>query len=224
MSRHTRLHPRIEEQEPYSPHRLPVKVLIAADDILTLQTLESNVDSLGYEAVLALDDRAILHFMEQNDRPPMVILDSALPRMDTAAVCRRIRLSSDGAPPYIILISPGAPEGKRAFDPDSSPDDFISSPFTAGELRARISVGMRVIDLETDLRARLLDLNNAERRIKKLSGLLPICYHCKKIRDDTGYWNELEKYITDHSDAEFSHAICPACLSRYYPDVKDECP
>jgi len=199
-------------------------VLIAADDILVLQTLESNVDNLGLEAIVAFDDRAILHFMEQDDRPPMVILDSTLPRMDTAAVCRRIRLSSDGALPYIILISPDAPEGKRAFDPNSSPDDFISRPFTAGELHTRISVGMRVIDLEANLEARLLELNNAEKRIKKLSGLLPICYHCKKIRDDTGYWNELEKYITDHSDAEFSHAICPGCLSRYYPDVKDEYP
>jgi len=224
MSRHTHLHSRIPPEAPYKADRPPAKVLIAADDVLTLQALESDANNLGYETILAFDDRAILHFMEQSDRPPMVILDSTLPCVDAAAVCRRIRLSSDGALPYIILISPGEPEGKKAFDPDSSPDDFISRPFTAGELHARISVGMRVIDLETDLKARLLDLNSAKRRIKKLSGLLPICYHCKKIRDDRGYWNELEKYITDHSDAEFSHAICPGCLSRYYPDVKDEYP
>jgi len=54
--------------------------------------------------------------------------------------------------------------------------------------------------------------------VKTLSGLLPICASCKKIRDDKGYWNILEQYISEHSDAEFTHGICPECAQRLYPD------
>jgi len=61
--------------------------------------------------------------------------------------------------------------------------------------------------------------HKAKREVKKLSGLLPICSHCKKIRDDTGYWNQIEKYIQDHSDAQFSHGICRECADKYYPDM-----
>ena len=61
-------------------------------------------------------------------------------------------------------------------------------------------------------------LQKAHDRIKKLNGLIPICSHCKKIRDDRGYWNQLEEYISHHSEAEFSHGICPECVKKYYPD------
>jgi len=62
------------------------------------------------------------------------------------------------------------------------------------------------------------ELKIALSEVKKLSGLLPICSHCKKIRDDEGYWNQIESYITKHSDAKFSHCICQECLKKFYPD------
>jgi len=60
----------------------------------------------------------------------------------------------------------------------------------------------------------ILELNQALEKIKTLSGLLPICSYCKKIRDDQGYWNQLERYISNHSEALFSHSICPECLKK----------
>jgi PAS domain S-box-containing protein len=67
-------------------------------------------------------------------------------------------------------------------------------------------------------------LQKALNEVKTLSGLLPICSHCKKIRDDKGYWNQLEEYVTKYSDAKFSHGICPDCIKEYYSDLisKDE--
>lgn len=62
-------------------------------------------------------------------------------------------------------------------------------------------------------------LEEALAKVKKLSGLLPICASCKKIRDDKGYWNQIETYIRDHSEAEFSHSICPECAKKLYPDL-----
>ncbi len=65
-------------------------------------------------------------------------------------------------------------------------------------------------------------LKAALAHVKRLSGLLPICSSCKKIRDDKGYWKQIEDYIKDHSEAEFSHGICPECINRLYPEFLDE--
>lgn len=64
------------------------------------------------------------------------------------------------------------------------------------------------------------ELKNALSEVKKLTGMLPICSFCKKIRDDKGYWNQIEAYIADHSDAEFSHGICKECAEKHYPGMK----
>ena len=74
----------------------------------------------------------------------------------------------------------------------------------------------RAVKLERAYR----NLQRAHEQIKTLGGLIPICAHCKNIRDDRGYWNQIETYIMEHSDAEFSHGICPDCMKKYYPDVK----
>ena len=67
------------------------------------------------------------------------------------------------------------------------------------------------------------DLQEALARVKQLSGMLPICSSCKKIRDDRGYWNQIEVYVRDHSEAEFTHGMCPECMKKLYPDFcKDE--
>lgn len=63
------------------------------------------------------------------------------------------------------------------------------------------------------------DLQNAMAEIKQLNGLVPICQHCKNIRDDTGYWNRIESYVSLSSDADLSHGICPDCAEKYYPDM-----
>ena len=75
---------------------------------------------------------------------------------------------------------------------------------------------------ELDREKLILELKDALAKVKQLGGLLPICMHCKNIRDDQGYWNEIEEYISNHSEADFSHSICPDCMAKYYPDVKDK--
>lgn len=75
-------------------------------------------------------------------------------------------------------------------------------------------------DAEREREKLIEDLKNALSQVKKLSGMLPICSYCKKIRDDKGYWNQIEAYIAEHSDAEFSHGICKECAEKHYPDMK----
>ena len=73
--------------------------------------------------------------------------------------------------------------------------------------------------MEKEREGLIAELKDALSRVKQLSGLLPICASCKKIRDDGGYWNQIEAYIRDHSEADFSHGICPDCARRLYPDL-----
>jgi hypothetical protein len=82
-----------------------------------------------------------------------------------------------------------------------------------------IGVALMRKQAEEEREKLILDLQNALAEVKKLSGMLPICASCKKIRDDKGYWSQIESYIKEHADVEFSHGICPECAERLYPDI-----
>ena len=71
---------------------------------------------------------------------------------------------------------------------------------------------------EKEMQATIDELNQALKQVKTLSGMIPICANCKKIRDDQGYWNQVEAYLSDHSDVQFSHSICPECAKKLYPE------
>jgi hypothetical protein len=79
-------------------------------------------------------------------------------------------------------------------------------------------------NLSRELRRRNQELETAQSQIKTLRGLLPICCHCKKIRNDEGYWQQMEMYIREHSDAEFSHCICESCMRELYPEYAKRIP
>lgn len=108
----------------------------------------------------------------------------------------------------------------KATDFDEN-DAKIAAGF--GELAAIALQNSRNLDqrliAEAQREKTIADLNEALSQVKKLSGLLPICLHCKKIRDDRGYWNRIEAYIQSHSDAKFSHSICRECAEKLYPDM-----
>lgn len=76
-----------------------------------------------------------------------------------------------------------------------------------------------VQELNLVLEHRNLELEKALQEVKTLQGILPICSFCKKIRDDQGYWNQVEVYVRDRSEADFSHSVCPDCMARHYPEV-----
>ncbi len=78
------------------------------------------------------------------------------------------------------------------------------------------------IQAEKERERLIQELQQAMTNVKALSGLLPICASCKKIRDDEGYWKQIESYISAHSEAEFSHGICPDCLKKLYPDIYEK--
>ena len=81
-------------------------------------------------------------------------------------------------------------------------------------MRARLQVGLRVVELQRSLAVRVSELEAALSQVKQLQGILPICSYCQKIRDDRNYWQRVDRYITEHSEAKFSHSICPDCYTE----------
>jgi uncharacterized paraquat-inducible protein A len=75
---------------------------------------------------------------------------------------------------------------------------------------------------ETDRERLISELQEALGQVKTLKGLLPICSNCKKVRDDKGYWNQIESYVQQHTDASFTHGICPDCAKKLYPELYAE--
>jgi PAS domain S-box-containing protein len=106
------------------------------------------------------------------------------------------------------------------------PVSVISTPLMCEDRAVASITAFRDItvrkQLEKDREKLISELQEALQKVKLLSGLLPICASCKKIRDDKGYWNQIESYIKEHSEAEFSHAICPECGKKLYPQYYDK--
>ncbi|MGR3292958.1 MAG: response regulator, partial [Candidatus Scalindua sp.] len=89
-------------------------------------------------------------------------------------------------------------------------------------LQARIRVGCRVLQLQEKLANRIKDLQDSLQHIKTLQGILPICSYCKRIRDDQNYWEEVEEYVVKHSNADFTHSVCPRCYEKHIKPELEE--
>ncbi|MGH9448472.1 MAG: response regulator, partial [Terriglobia bacterium] len=99
-----------------------------------------------------------------------------------------------------------------------------TKPFDHRELRARVQVGVRMVELQRVLAARVAELEAALSCLNRLQGLLPICAYCKRIRNDRNYWQRVESYITEHSEAEFTHGVCPQCYEMVVKPEIDRLP
>ena len=191
-----------------------MKILIAEDDPVIRRLLEGTLTSWGYEVRMISDGRTACQALEAAEPPPLALLDWMMPEMDGLEICRRVRSTPAGKAIYIILLTTRARKEDVIAGLDGGADDYIVKPFDREELRARLRAGCRIVKLQLSLAARVAELEESAARIKQLGGLLPICAWCKRVRDDQDYWEEVECYVASHSEARFTHGICPACLAK----------
>lgn len=198
-----------------------MKVLIAEDEPDSLQLLQIIVGRWGYEPVPVRDGLEAWEALKADDAPQLAILDIMMPGMDGLEVCRRAREMNSPVPVYIIILTAKTLPKEIVTGLEAGADDYLTKPFDPNELRARIKVGERILELQQSLAARVAELEEALSSVKQLQGLLPICSYCKKIRDDRNYWEQVESYISRHSEAQFSHGICPDCYAEHVtPDIE----
>ena len=198
-----------------------MKILIAEDDLVSRRLLEATLTKWGFETAVACDGAEAWERLRQPDAPRLAILDWMMPGLDGVEVCRRVRGLAEDSPAYLILLTAKHTTSDIVTGLDAGADDYIAKPFQRDELRARVQVGVRVARLQEALAGRVRELREALNNVKQLQGLLPMCSYCKKIRDDSNYWQQVETYLCAHSAARFSHGICPDCWEQVVqPQVK----
>jgi phosphoserine phosphatase RsbU/P len=193
-------------------------ILIADDDCTSRLLLTSMLRKCGYAVHETVNGTEAWDLLQRPDAPRMAILDWMMPEMDGIEVCRRVRTLPTPHPPYIILLTARGAREDIVRGLKAGADDYLAKPYDAGELLARLGVGKRMLAIQDQLADKIGELQEALERIKTLRGIVPICAKCKNIRNDAGYWQQVEVYVREHTEAEFSHGLCPECMKVLYPD------
>ena len=201
-----------------------IRVLIADDDPVWRRTLRQAVGQMGYRVEVVHDGLEAWRALRGDDAPPLAVLNWEMPGMDGVEVCQRVRELSVDCVTYTILLTAKDAKEDVVSGLLAGADDYITKPFHLDEFRARIQVGERIIGLQSQLARRVADLEESLSQVKRLHGLLPICTYCKKIRNDKDYWQAVESYITQHTEAHFSHGICPDCRVRHVQPLLETLP
>jgi sigma-B regulation protein RsbU (phosphoserine phosphatase) len=190
------------------------RVLIAEDDPTSRRLLQVTLEKWGFEVEVCCDGHDAWQSLQRDDAPQLAILDWMMPGIDGLEICRRLRELPQQRICYAVLLTAKDQKQDLAEGLTSGADDYIVKPFDPRELKARLQVGLRLLSLQRALAARVSDLEEALAQVKLLQGLLPICSYCKNIRDDNNYWQQIESYVSAHSEAQFSHSICPTCYEK----------
>jgi CheY-like chemotaxis protein len=191
-----------------------VKILVADDDRVWSRVLEVALVSCEHQPVVCHTGTDAWQILRSPDAPALAILDWEMPGLTGADVCRRVREIPNAVAPYLILVTARDGADTVVEGLEAGADDYIRKPFHQRELQARVRVGERMIGLQRALDTRVRELESALANIKQLHGLLPICAYCKMVRSDGNYWQQVEAYLTEHSQLSFSHSICPACYEH----------
>lgn len=196
-----------------------MRILIAEDNDSMRKTISFALEDQGHEVLATKNGLEAWDALQQADSPMLAILDWNMPGRNGIDICRDLRQQGSDKPKYLILLTVRNLTEEIAAGLDAGANDYMVKPFDFEELRARIGVAVRVLELQDKLARRVDELQDALAHVKRLQGLLPICMHCHKIRDDKQSWLKLEEYIHEHSDAKLSHGLCPDCVKKHYPGV-----
>lgn len=195
-----------------------IKILVVDDDPGVLFATARIAEKAGYQVFTASTAKECMASAIKNI-PDLILLDVVLPDMDGYELCRKIKENPGLKSVFVILLS-GKMTGSesQAEGLDAGADGYIARPISNRELKARIDSMVRILSAERERDHLIIELKKALAEVKQLSGMLPICSYCKRIRDDEGYWNNLETYLSSRSEAMFSHCICQKCAEENFPD------
>ena len=195
-------------------------ILIVDDTHSALDLLTGVLVREGYDVRPAATGELALASVAAA-RPDLILLDIRMPGLDGFEVLRRLKAREESRDIPVIFISVSTELKERVEGLRLGAVDFITKPFQAEELLARVATHLELSRLRARLEQQTAELRDALAKVKTLSGFIPICASCKKVRDDRGFWSQIEDYLSEHSDAELSHGLCPDCLREFEADPAD---
>lgn len=197
---------------------MPIKrIMIVEDEWLVAEEINKCFQKLGYTVTSVVPSGEVAVQKAEEDRPDLILMDIVLQgEMDGIDAARQIR-SRFNIP--VVYLTANADKKVLERVKTTEPFGYLIKPFEERELHATIEMALYKHKIEEEKNELIKQLQDALATVKKLSGLLPICASCKKIRDDKGYWSEIEAYVRDHSEADFTHGLCPDCGKNLYPDL-----
>ena len=202
----------------YNIHDL--SVLYAEDDPVTREEISRFLMRRAKEVIPAENGAEGLELFRRSN-PDIIVTDIRMPVMDGLKMLREIRKDNKKIP--VIITSAYSDTSYMMEAIDLGSDQYVLKPVDAEKLSSAFEKCAELVEFRkaaskhAEEREKLIEeLHAALAKVKVLSGFLPICSSCKKIRDDKGYWQQIECYISEHSEAEFSHGICPDCAKRLY--------
>ncbi|MGD0283559.1 MAG: response regulator [Dissulfurispiraceae bacterium] len=205
---------------------LEVTVLYVEDDPHARKTVTEILKRVIRTVYTAENGKDGLEAFKQHN-PDIVITDIRMPVMSGLDMARKIR--EGNSTKQIIVTTAHSDTDYFLAAIDIAVDQYVLKPVQSDRLIAAVrkcaDFVLNEIKMQKHNEEReklILDLQDALAKVKTLSGMLPICASCKKIRDDKGYWNQIEAYISEHSEALFTHAICPECAKKLYPEYYDK--
>lgn len=211
-----------------------MSILIVDDQPDNIFLVKRLLERAGFEDLhTASSVKEAFHFLGLGKSSPrdidLVLMDIMMPEVDGIEACRTLKADSyfKDVPVVMMTALTDVESLQAAFEAGAV--DYVTKPLRSLEVLARIRSALR-LKHETDCRkkreeelnVRNQELEKALSEIKMLRGFLPICSYCKSIRDDKGYWNQLEAYMSRHSELVFSHSICEPCMKKNFPDFVKE--
>jgi len=191
-----------------------MRILVAEDDSISMHVITTNLTQWGHEPVTAENGTDAWRILQSPGAPRFAILDWMMPGLEGPEICSRLRALNLNPPPYVILLTARQGLAEEIKGIKAGADDYLTKPYHRDELQVRVEVGVRIVELQTRLADRIVELEKALEQVKRLQGIIPICGYCKNIRDDRDYWQNVESYLSTHSEIEFSHGICPTCYDQ----------
>jgi DNA-binding response OmpR family regulator len=177
-----------------------MRILVCDDDDVSLTLLCGIVQRMGHEPVPATNGGDALTILLGAHAPQVAMLDWVLPGLDGVGVCKRLREERSLLSTFLIMVTSKRDQEEIVEGLEAGANDYVVKPVHEAELRARLGNAVRLIELQNE--------------VKTLTGLLPICSWCKKIRDASSHWVRLEQYLQTHTDATLTHGGCPDCIAK----------
>ncbi len=193
------------------------KILIIDDHPTTRKLLQSILQE--YSLLLANNGEEALAILKNTPGVDLILLDIIMPGMNGYEVCQQIKGNPTTKDIPVIFLTVMGEEQDEKLGFLAGVADYIIKPVSRVRLQARIANHLKIKRQQELLNHKKEELQKALDELKKLSGILPICSFCKQIRDSHGDWQKLEFYIHQHSDAKFSHSVCPDCMKKHYNNL-----